>query len=302
MTNRNAPMLMKPFPPLYRVYAYAWDCAPTSKPVNVEEKRAWTHQNFPEEISREDIDLYCAWIGDCVSCDRLPALAFVELDFHQCVCFSSKIALENLDDNAHYPWQDAFSEEKDTPLRNSMMGEVCARMGFIISSVGLCVNVCAFCFHKLSSTNYELSFASVHVDPWPMRFFHSWTFFPQVASKWLAATNSSWSTTFVKSSRVTPVAMGQAVVGRNISDQFSPGKMPSKIATLKFSEERYRCVNRDGKDRLLCGKCSLSTTQHGWKDLWTCVLGLPLEGVCSSSVSISIWMYQGAPKYMFRQR
>ena len=112
MTNRNAPMLMKPFPPLYRVYAYAWDCAPTSKPVNVEEKRAWTHQNFPEEISREDIDLYCAWIGDCVSCDRLPALAFVELDFHQCVCFSSKIALENLDDNAHYPWQDAFSEEK----------------------------------------------------------------------------------------------------------------------------------------------------------------------------------------------
>lgn len=157
---------MKPFPPLYRVYACAWDCAPTSKPVNVEEKRAWTRQNFPEEISREDIDLYCAWIGDRVSCDCLRALTLVELEFHRCVCFPSKIALENLDDNAHYPWQDAFSEEKDTQLRNSMMGEVCARMGFITSSVGLCVNVCTFCFSK---TEQHKLWSMICFSPcWPM--------------------------------------------------------------------------------------------------------------------------------------
>ena len=54
------------------------------------------------------------------------------------------------------------------------------------------------------------------------------------------------------------MAMGQAVVGRNISDQFSPGKMPSKIATLKNSQKSVTGASTgDGKDRLLCGKCSL---------------------------------------------
>ena len=51
-------------------------------------------------------------VRDRVSCDRFRAFALVGLEFHQCVDFPSKNALENLDDNTHYPRQDAFSEEK----------------------------------------------------------------------------------------------------------------------------------------------------------------------------------------------
>ena len=40
---------------------------------------------------------------DRVSCDRFRAFALVEFEFHQCVCFLSKNALENLDVNIHHP-------------------------------------------------------------------------------------------------------------------------------------------------------------------------------------------------------
>ena len=73
--------------------------------------------------------------------------------------------------------------------------------------------------------------------------------------------------------------MDQAVVrrlrelGHNISEELSPGKAPKKQTDAQeFLEERYTCVNRDGKNRLLCNKCSWSTTQHGWKR--------PLEHMC----------------------
>ena len=82
----------------------------------------------------------------------------------------------------------------------------------------------------------------------------------------------------------TRVAMDQAVVrrlrelGHNISEleDVSPGKAPRKNSDAQeFLEERFTCVNRDGKNRLLCNKCSWSTTQHGWKR--------PLEHMCLAS-------------------
>ena len=55
-------------------------------------------------------------VRDRVSGDRFRAFALVGLEFHQCVYFPSKNALENLDDNIHYPRQDAFSEDNSLHL------------------------------------------------------------------------------------------------------------------------------------------------------------------------------------------
>ena len=41
------------------------------------------------------------------------------MEFRQCVCFPSENAFENFDDNTDHPWQDAFSEGKQTHWWNS---------------------------------------------------------------------------------------------------------------------------------------------------------------------------------------
>ena len=87
------------------------NAARASRSMNIDRKKVRNAARAPRSMK---IDRFWKVLG---SLKRVIERSIME--FRQCVCFPSENAFENFDDNTDHPWQDAFSEGKQTHWWNS---------------------------------------------------------------------------------------------------------------------------------------------------------------------------------------
>ena len=90
------------------------NAARASRSMNIDRKKL---RNAARASRSMKIDRFWKVLG---SLKRVIERSIME--FRQCVCFPSENAFENFDDNTDHPWQDAFSEGKQTHWWNSRQG------------------------------------------------------------------------------------------------------------------------------------------------------------------------------------
>ena len=236
-----------------------------------------------------DYNLSClrSCVRDRVSCDRCRAFPLVEMEFRQCVCFPSENAFENFDDNTDHPWQDAFSEGKQTHWWNSMMSDwwLMFLLGLVSSSEVWGSVWTNGPFFPNSSTQL---FYHMPQSMLTNAFFPQQEMFMPYASRQLEA--NSWNTTFLKSVQ-TRVAMDQAVVrrlrelGHNISEleELSPGKAPRKNSDAQEFLGRAVHLRQQGRKEPPSMQQMQLVNNSAWleKTFRTYVFGFSLEGLCS---------------------